>query len=80
MPREGDQQIDRAVGTSVPEVVQSAAADGIASSTLSAPRAGARRPVAAAPFDAWLGQIFHTGDALGDIRNILAWTSHGLNS
>jgi hypothetical protein len=43
-------------------------------------RAKSRRPVATVPLDTRLGQVFDTGDALGDIRDILTWTIHRLLS
>jgi hypothetical protein len=76
MAGEGDQQIDGAFGPSIAEVVEGARAHGIAAGAVTTARAGSRWPVAAAPLDAWLGQVFDASDALGDIRDILPGTSH----
>ena len=34
------------------------------------------RIIAATPFEAWLGKVFDGSDALGDIRDVLAWSKH----
>jgi hypothetical protein len=80
MAGEGNNQIDGLVGPGVTEVIEGARAHSIATCTVVTPRAGPGRPVAAAPPDARLGQVLDTSDALGDIRDILTWTSHGLFS
>jgi hypothetical protein len=80
MAGEGEDQIDGAVGPSIAEVVEDAGAHGVATGAVATARAGARWPVAAAPLDARLGQVFDTGDALGDIRDILPWPNHRLFS
>jgi hypothetical protein len=80
MAGERDDQIDGTTRAGVAEVVQGAAAHGVATGAVTTAWAGSRRPVAAAPFDAWLGQVFDTGDALADIRDILTGTSHRLLS
>ncbi len=76
----GDDQVDGVVGPKVAEVVEGAGAHGIAAGAAATVRAGSRRPVAAAPQDARWGEVLDTRDALGDIRDIFPWTSHGLNS
>lgn len=80
MTGKGNDQIGGAVGPRVAEVVKDAGAHGIAAGAAATARAGSRRPVAAAPLDAWLGEILDARDALGDIRDIFPWTGHGLNS
>jgi hypothetical protein len=76
MAGERDHQIDGAFGPSIAEVVEGARANGVATGAVTTARAGSRRPIAAAPLDAWLGQVFDVSDALGDIRDILPRTSH----
>lgn len=80
MPRESDNQVNRAVGPSVTEVVQGARACGLAAGAVAAARARPRWPVATAPLNPRLGQVFDTRDALGDVGDILTWTSHRLLS
>jgi hypothetical protein len=80
MAGEGNDQIDRAIGSGVPEVVEGTTSHGRATGTLATARARSRRPVATTPLDARLGQVFDPCDALGDIRNILSWISHRLLS
>jgi len=80
MAGERDHQINGAVGPSIPEVMQGTRVQGITAGAVAAAWAGSRRPVAAAPFDARLGQVFDTGDALGDVRDIFTWTIHRLLS
>jgi len=75
-----DNQVNRAVGPSITEVMEGAGAHGIAASTVTTAWAGSRPPVATAPLKARFGQIFDTRDALGDIRDIFPWTNHGLLS
>jgi hypothetical protein len=77
MAGESDNQINGAVGPSITEVMEDPGAQGIATGAVPTARAGSRRPVATAPLDARLGQVFDTSDALGDIRDILTRTSHG---
>jgi hypothetical protein len=76
MAREGDNQVNRTVGPGIPEVMEGTRAHGIAAGAVATARARSCRPVAPAPFDARLGQVFDTGDALGDIRDVLTWTTH----
>jgi hypothetical protein len=80
MTREGDNQVNRTVGPSITEVVEETRAHGVATGAVATVRAGSRRPVAAAPLDPRFGQIFDTRDALADVGDILAWTSHCLLS
>jgi hypothetical protein len=80
MAGERDNQINGAVGPSIPEVMEGTAAHGIAAGAVATAPAGPRRPVATAPLDARLGQVFDTRNALGDIRDIFPWTSHRLLS
>jgi hypothetical protein len=80
MPREGNDQIDGAIGPSIPEVVEGPGAHGVAAGTLATARARSPRAVAAAPLQAWLGQVFDPADAFGDIRNIVPWSSHRMDS
>jgi hypothetical protein len=71
-----DDQIDGAIGPRIAEVMEGTASHGVATSAVTTARAGSRRPVATAPLDAGLGQVFRPSDALGDIGNILPWTDH----
>jgi hypothetical protein len=80
MAGERDDQINRAFGPCISQVMEGALAHGVAASAVSTALARSRRPIAAALFDARLGQILNTCDALGDIRDIFPWTSHGPNS
>jgi hypothetical protein len=80
MTGESDNQVNGLAGPSIAEVMQGAAAHGVATGAMETARARARRPVAAAPLDAWLGQVFDTSDALSDIRDILTRTDHRLLS
>ena len=80
MPREGDNQVNGAVGPSITEVVEGSPAHGIATGAVAAARAGSRWPVATAPLDPRFGQVFDTRDALAAIGDILTWTSHRLLS
>jgi len=76
MAGEGDHQINGAVSPSITEIMEGTAAHGVATGAVATARAKSRRPVALVPLQARLGQVFDTSDALGDIRNILTWTSH----
>jgi hypothetical protein len=80
MAGESDDQVNGAVRAGIAEVMEGTSAHGIATGAVTTAPAGSRRPVATAPFDARLGQVFDTRDALGDIRDILPWTSHRLLS
>jgi hypothetical protein len=80
MAGDSDNQVDGAVGPSITEVMEGTGAHGIATGAVATARAGSRRPVAAAPLDARLGQVFDTSNALGDIRDIFPWASHRLLS
>jgi hypothetical protein len=80
MAGERDHQIDGAFGPGIAEVAEGAGADGVATGAVATARAGSRRPVAAVPLAAWLGQVCDTRDALGAIRDILSRTSHRLDS
>jgi hypothetical protein len=80
MAGDSDNQVDGAVGPSITEVMEGTGAHGIATGAVATARAGSRRPVAAAPLDARLGQVFDTSNALGDIRDIFHWASHRLLS
>jgi hypothetical protein len=77
MAGERDDQVDRAAGAGVAEVMQGAAVHGVATGAVTTARTEARGPVAAAPLDTWLGQVFDTRDALSDIRDILTRSCHG---
>jgi hypothetical protein len=74
MTRERDNHLDRA---GIAEIMEATRADRIATGAVATARAASSRPVAAAPFEAWLGQVFDTSDALADIRDIFTWTNHG---
>src|SRR5437868_8266191 len=76
MARESDNQINGSVGPSIPEVMEGTRAHGKAAGAVTTARAGSRRPVATAPLDARPGQVFDTGDPLGNIGDILSRTSH----
>jgi hypothetical protein len=78
MAGESDHQVNGVVGASITEIMEGAGADGIAAGAVATARAGSRRPVATPPLDARLGEVFDTGDAFGDIRDIFPWTSHRL--
>lgn len=80
MAGEREHPIDGAVSPGVAFVMQRAGAHGVATGAVATARAESRRPVAAAPRDARLGKVFDTSDALGDIRDVLTWTSHRLLS
>jgi len=80
MARASDNQINGTVGPGIPKVMEGTRTHGKAAGAVATARAGSRRPVAAAPLDARLGQVFDTGDALGDIRYIRTWTTHRLLS
>ena len=80
MAGESDNQNNGAVGPSITEIMEGARAHGIAAGAVTTARAGSRQPVATAPLDARLGQVFDMSDALGDIGYILTWTTHRLNS
>src|SRR5262245_58494993 len=77
MPREADDQVDGASGAAVAQVVQSARGAGVASRTAAAVRAKAGGVVAAAPFDAGLGQVLDAADALGGVGDVFSWSEHG---
>jgi hypothetical protein len=51
MTRESDNQVNRAVGASITEVVEGTRAHGIATGAVATAWAGSRWPVATAPFD-----------------------------
>jgi len=72
-----DNQIDRATRVEVAQVVQGTRGDGVAARPAAAEPATASRVVTAPAFDARLGKIFDSGNALGDVGDVLAWTSHG---
>jgi hypothetical protein len=80
MAREGDQQIDGAIGPCITEVGKGTVTDGVATGPVVAVRAGTRRPVAAVSLNARFGEVFDMSDALGDIRHILTRTTHRLPS
>ena len=80
MAGESDNQVNGVVGPGITEVMEGTGADGIATGAMATARAESRRPVATASLDARLGEVFDTGDALGDIRDIFPWSSHGLLS
>src|SRR5262249_23898492 len=77
MAREPDHQVNRAVGPSIPKVVNGPRAHGIATGAVATARPRPLRPVATAPLEPRFGQVFDTCDALGAIRDILTWTRHG---
>jgi hypothetical protein len=70
MAGESDNQVNGKVGPSIAEVMEGTGADAVAARAVVTAQAGSRRPVATAPLDARLGEIFDTRDALGDIRDI----------
>jgi hypothetical protein len=80
MTGEGDNQVNGQAGPGITEVVQRAAAHGVATGAMATARARPRRPVTAAPLDAWLGQVLDTREALSDIGDILTRTDHRLFS
>jgi hypothetical protein len=80
MARERDDQINGSVSPSISKVVEGASAHGIPAGAVATARARACRPIAATPRNARLGQILNTRYALGYIRDVFPWTSHGVNS
>jgi hypothetical protein len=75
-----DREVERAAGARIPQVMQGARGNSIASSAVAAAEATARRVVAASVFDPGLGKILDAGNALGDVGDVLAWTKHGSSS
>jgi hypothetical protein len=80
MAGESDHQVNGAVGSGIPEVMEGTGAHGVAAGAVPTARAASRRPIATPPLDARLGEFFDPGDALGDIGDIFPWTSHRLLS
>jgi hypothetical protein len=80
MAGEGDKQINRVVGARIAEVMKDTSAQGIATGAVVTAWANARWPVTSASLDRRFGEVLDTGDALGDIGYIRAWTSHRMNS
>lgn len=80
MAGESDHQIDGVTGPGVTEVMHGAGAHDVATGAVGTARAASRGPVAAATLEARLGQVFDTGDTLGDIGDILTWPVHRLLS
>ena len=72
----GDNKIDRTAQVGVAQVVQSARGDGVAAGAATAQPATASPVIAASTFDTRLGKIFDPGNALGDVGDVFAWTSH----
>jgi hypothetical protein len=73
-------QIHRAVGSRVAQVMEDSGADGVATGTATAARTGTRRPVAAAALDASWGKILDAGDALRGIGDVFPRSRHHLPS
>jgi len=73
----GDNQIHRAAGVGVAQVVQGARGYSVAAGAAAAEPTTASRVVAASLLDTGLGKILDPGNALGDVGDVLAWTSHG---
>ena len=67
----------RAAGARVAQVVQGARVDAVAAGPEATVGAAAGREVAAAAFDARLGQVGNGRDAFGDVGDVLAWSEHG---
>jgi hypothetical protein len=76
MAREGDDQVNGTFGPSIPKVVEGTRADRVATGAVTTAGAGPGWPVATAPLDPRLGQVFDTRDALGDVGDILTRTCH----
>ena len=72
MARESDNQINGTVGPGIPKVMEGTRTHGKAAGAVATARAGSCRPVATAPFDARLGQVFDTGDAFAAIRDVFS--------
>jgi hypothetical protein len=72
-----DDQIDGATRTRVTQVMQGTRSAGIASSTQAAVGATPGTEIAAALFDARLGQVGRGRNALGDIGDVLSRSKHG---
>src|SRR5262245_59992346 len=77
VPGEGEDQVDGASGAGVSQVVQGRRGAGVAGGAASAARAAAGFVVAAAPFDAGLGQVLDAADALGGVGDVFSWPEHG---
>ena len=77
MAGERDHHLD---GAGIAEIMEGSRAHRLATGTVATARAASGRPIVAAPFEARLGQVFDTSDALADIRNIFPWTNHHLFS
>jgi hypothetical protein len=80
MAGECDKQIDGTVGPCITEVMEGTGTHSVAASAVATARAGACWPVATVPLDAWLGEVFDTSDALGDIGYVLTGTTHQMLS
>src|SRR5262245_1062763 len=77
MLRVDEVDVTRAGGNQIPDVVQGAGEDPVATATLAAARTGSVFVVAAAADDLRFGQVCWIGDALGGIRQVLPGTRHG---
>ena len=75
-----DNEVEGVAGARIPQVVQAARGNSIASSAAATAGATARWVVAASVFDPGLGKILDAGNPLGDIGDVLAWTKHGSSS
>src|SRR5260370_6055189 len=64
---EGDDQVDRAIRPNIPEVMEGTGTHRVTAGAVGTTRAGACRPVAAAPLQARPGHVFGASDALRDL-------------
>jgi hypothetical protein len=80
MAGKSDNQVNGVVSPSITEVMEGTGSDPITAGAVATARAGTRRPVATSSLKTRFGEVFDTGDALGDIRDIFPWTSHRLLS
>ena len=72
-----DEQVDGVAGAWVAQVVQGTGVGAVAAGAVATVGATAGGVVAATAFDTGLGQIRGTGDAFGDVGDVLAGTEHG---
>lgn len=73
----GDDEVERAAGARVAQVVQDARISTVAAGPVTTVGAAAGWVVAAAALDARLGQVSNGRDAFGDVGDVLAWSKHG---
>ena len=72
-----DNEIDGAIRAWVAQVMQGTRGNRVAAGVAAAAAATAGRVVAAAALETRLGKVLDTGNAFGDVGDVLAWTRHG---